>query len=167
MKNPFSVLLGNIALVTVLCIAISLYHGVGSIILAFSVTIGWLFYGKLAIAMSFNQGYGVKGVRTIAGMPVLLAIFVTLIGAAITHLLVTAYQPTTLLQPTTMINLRSIGWSAAIGVGTAVLFWYACGQQWYFYESVYNIRKECRARGDSPKETEAAVAMHRANGTVQ
>lgn len=165
MKSPLSTL-GNLVLVAALCLAMSIHYQMDGFGIAFSLAVGWFVYGKLVLAMSFTQGYGVKGMRTIIGMPVGLAMFVILIGTIVTLLLMTAYQPTT-LSAATIANIRTIGWSAAVGVGTAVFSWYSYGRQAYFHESEYNIRAECRDNGDSPDVTEATVARHRANGVIQ
>jgi len=163
MKNPLSIL-GGLALVTVFCVAISTHYQMKGF--GFALFLGWFAYGKIILAMSFTQGYGVKGMWTIAGMPMMLAAFIALITSVIVFQLVSVYQPST-WPPETIAKLRNIGWSAAVSVGTAVFHWYAYGRRAYFHESEYNVRVQCRDNGDSPEATAATIARHRASGVVQ
>ncbi|MFH1089848.1 MAG: hypothetical protein V1716_05505 [Candidatus Uhrbacteria bacterium] len=165
MKNPFS-MLGGFGTVAMLCIAVSVFYQMNVVGTALFVTLGWFCYGKLALAMFFMQGYGVRRVRTVFGMPLVIVVFVIAIAGIITFLLATTYQPSTLLSGT-IANLRAVGWSAASGVATAVGHWYFYARRAYFYQSEYNIRVECGALGDPPEVTEAVVARCRSLGIVR
>ncbi len=165
-SNPFS-MLGSVLVVTVLCIGISIHFQMDAFNSALWVALGWFCYGKLAIAMFFTQGYGVKkGVRIVAGMPMFLAVFVSAIASIIAFLLYTAYQPSG-LHPQTIANIKAFGWAAASGVATAICHWYFYARQAYFYQSEYNIRMECKSRNDSPEVTEQTVARYRKLGIIQ
>lgn len=142
MKNPYWVFLGNIGLIAVICTAVAAHYQMGDFGFAMSISVGWFTYGNLFLAMSFTWGYGVKGTRTVAGMPMALALPIAVIGTVITLLLVETYQPST-LQATTVADIRTVGWSAAVGVATAVSAWYSYGRQAYFGKS----------EGDSPQVT--------------
>lgn len=163
--GPFSTL-GGFVTVAVLCIAVSAFYQMDAIGFAFSITIGWFCYGKLVLGMSFAQGYGVKGTKTIAGMPALIAAFVVAIATVIGLLLTTTYQPSE-LSPGTIANLRMVGWSAAVGLAAAVGHWHTYARQAYFYESEYSIRVQCAARGDSPEATNTTVADFRSHGIIK
>lgn len=163
--GPFS-MLGGFGTVAVLCVAISIFYQMGVVGTALSVTLGWFFYGKLVYAMSFTQGYGTKNTATIAGMPVWLATFMTMIATVIGLMLTTTYQPTG-LSAGTIANLRMVGWSAAIGLATAIGHWYSYGRRAYFYESEYSIRVQCADRGDSPEAANTTVADFRSHGIIR
>ncbi len=165
MKNPFSIL-GGFVTVATLCTAVSVFYQMDIMGTAIAVTLGWFCYGKLVLAMSFTQGYGVKQVRTILGMPLVIAAFVVAIATVIGLLLTSTYQPSE-LQPGTIANLRMVGWSAASGVATAIGHWYFYARRAYFYQSEYNIRVECADRGDSPEVTKATVVRYRSDGIVR
>lgn len=163
--GPFS-MLGGFGTIAVLCVAISVFYQMDTFGFALSIAIGWFCYGKLAFAMSFTQGYGVKGTKTVAGMPMWLAAFMTMIATVIGLLLTTTYQPTG-LSAGTIANLRVVGWSAAIGLATVICHWYSYGRRAYYYESEYSIRVQCAARGDSPESTDATVADFRSHGIIK
>lgn len=155
---------GGMVITAMLCILVGEYHHTG---VWLWVCVGLYCFGKLAIAMSFAQGYGVKkGVNVIAGMPIVLAVFIFILAIIIGKFIHWSYQPMPFL-PATIANLRSCGWSMAIGLGVALCHWYVYARKRYFCQSEYNIRCECRASGKSQEETEAIVANYRAQGIIK
>lgn len=166
MKNPFS-MPGSFVIVTALCVATCVHYRLDTFSIALCVTLGWFVYGKLAIAMSFTQGYGVKkGVMTVLGIPLVLFTFMAVIVCLVIGFLMLIYEPST-LQPETSANLRAFGWSAASGAATAICHWYLHARREYFYESEYNIRAQCQERGDGPKAIEEMIADCRKRGIVR
>jgi hypothetical protein len=159
MSKAFSIP-GSFTIVTVLCAVITTHYHMDGMSTAISITCGWFFIGKLVLAMSFTRGYGVKGTYTVAGMPMLLAAFITCAVITNATLLVSIYQNTT-FDPTTMANLLAFGWSIASGLATGVGHWYFYGRQEYFDYSEYDLRLACKARGDSPELTAANIADYR------
>lgn len=154
---------GGILITIALCVGIGQHFHSGALL---SIAVGLFCFGKLALAMSFAQGYGVKkGVVIIAGMPLLFVVAIGIVAFIIYGLLQMAYEPTTLL-PTTVANLRSFGWSATAGVVVAVCHWYLYARKRYFQESEYNIRVLCESEGRSQEETEVVVADYRAKGII-
>ncbi len=165
MKNFFS-FLGSFATITILCLAVSVIYRMDAFSAALFTSVGWFCYGKFVLAMSFTQGYGVKGMKTVLGMPLFIAALLTIVGSIVASLLMMTYRPSTLL-PETIANLRAFGWSAASGVAVAVCHWYSYARRAYFYQSEYNIRVECKDRNDSPEVTKATVARYRSIGIVR
>jgi hypothetical protein len=163
--GPFSIL-GGFGTVATLCIAASLCYQMDVASVVLFVMVGWFCYGKFVFAMSFTQGYGMKGMKTVAGMPAFLAAFFLAVGGLIALMLKITYLPTGLL-PGTIANLRVFDWSAASGVATAVCHWYSYGRRAYFYESEYSIRVQCAARGDSLEATQKTVDSLREHGIVR
>ena len=166
MKKLFSVP-GGFLVVMMLCIGISINFQMDAFNTVFWVSLGWFCYGKLAIAMFFTQGYGVKkGVRIVAGMPMSLAILILIIASINAVLLHTAYQLSE-LHPQTIANIKVFGWVAASGVATAICHWYFYAHQAYFYQSEYNIRMECKLRDDPPEITNKRIDHYRKIGVIQ
>lgn len=168
MKNtfgPFSIL-GGFGTVAALCIAISLCFQMDVMSIMIFVAVGWFCYGKLVLAMSFTQGYGVKGTKTVVGMPVLIAVFIAAISSLIALMLTITYSSTG-LSAGTIANLRAFDWSAASGVAVAICHWYSYGRRVYYHESEYSIRVQCAERGDSPEAAQATVALLREHGIVR
>ena len=158
---------GSFVMVTVLSVAISSHYRLDALDTSLWVTVGWFSFGKLAIAMAFTQGYGVKkGVSVVAGMPLILAAPMAVIVTVLALFLNLAYDPSD-LHPQTVAKLRAFGWVAASGVATALAHWYFYARQAYFCQSEYNIRMECQTRGDSPEAVQETVIRYRKQGIIR
>lgn len=55
----------------------------------------------------------------------------------------------------------------AIGMVVAICHWYFYARWQYFCQSEYNIRCECKARGESDEAAEQVVARYRAEGIIK
>lgn len=166
MKKLFSLPSGFVT-TALLCAAVSAFYRMGVADAPLYIIFGCFVYGKLALAMIFVQGYGVKkGVKMVLGMPLGLAVFIAAISCIIGYLLWLTYQPSP-LHPQTIVNLRVFGWSMASGVVTALCHWYFYARQEYFHEGEYGIWAEGFKRGDSPKAIGEVVAHRRSLGIIK
>lgn len=161
---------GCLVMVVLLCTLLSVHFQMDAVNTVLLSSVGLFCYGKLALAISFTQGYGVKqGVTKILGMPILLFVGFSLISVLIfgLHYTVNQIDQNAHILPTTITKLRSLSWSATIGLVVALAHWYFYARKELFHQSEYNVRCESLLRKESEEETEAIVAKCRELGIIR